>query len=181
MDEVEWYPAEIVSHFVNEIISFRDNYLPIKFIPGIGTFEDYDLFGKMVGATPDGRKAWTGLAPNVGPVPGMDMNGPTALLHSYNKLEHSFLAAGAELDVSMNAKDFKGEEGLRRLIGFVKAFLKTEGTVLNIALNDVETLKKAQRHPEQYKELRVRVGGWSAYFVLLDRRNQDHQIARYSH
>jgi pyruvate-formate lyase len=181
MDEVDRIAAEIVSHFVNKIVPLRDNYLPIKFIPGIGTFEDYDLFGKMVGATPDGRKAWIGLAPNVGSVPGMDMNGPTALLHSYNKLEHSFLAGGAELDVSMNAKDFKGEEGLRRLIGFVKAFLKTEGTVLNIALNDVETLKKAQRHPEQYKELRVRVGGWSAYFVLLDRRNQDHQIARYSH
>jgi len=181
IDEVDGIAAEIVNHFVNKIVSLRDNYLPIKFIPGIGTFEDYDLFGKMVGATPDGRKAWTGLAPNAGPVPGMDMNGPTALLHSYNKLEHSFLAAGAELDISMNAKDFKGEEGLHRLMGFIKAFLKTDGTVLNIALNDVETLKKAQLYPEQYKDLRVRVGGWSAYFVLLDKRNQDHQIARYSH
>jgi pyruvate-formate lyase len=180
-DEVDEIAVEIVHYFVSKIISLRDNYLPIKFIPGIATFEDYDLFGKMVGATPDGRKAWTGLAPNAGPVPGMDMNGPTALLHSYNKLEHSFLAAGGELDISMNAKDFKGEEGLRRLIGFVRAFLKTNGTVLNIALNDVETLKKAQCYPEQYKDLRVRVGGWSAYFVLLDKRNQDHQIARYSH
>jgi formate C-acetyltransferase len=181
LEEVDGIAVEIVDHFVNKVVSLRDNYLPIKFIPGIGTFEDYDLFGKMVGATPDGRKAWTGLAPNAGPVPGMDMNGPTALLHSYNRLEHSFLAAGAELDISMNAKDFRGEEGLRRLMGFVRAFLKTDGTVLNIALNDVETLKKAQLYPEQYKDLRVRVGGWSAYFVLLDKRNQDHQIARYSH
>jgi pyruvate-formate lyase len=180
-DEVDGIAGEIVSHFRNKIVSLRNNYLPIKFIPGIGTFEDYDLFGKMVGATPDGRKAWTALAPNAGPVPGMDMNGPTALLHSYNKLENSFLAAGAELDISMNAQDFKGEEGLHRLMGFVKAFLKTEGTVLNIALNDVEILKRAQLYPEQYKDLRVRVGGWSAYFVLLDKRNQDHQIARYSH
>ena len=181
LDEVDGIAVEIVNHSVNKVISLRDNYLPIKFIPGIGTFEDYDLFGKMVGATPDGRKAWTGLAPNAGPVPGMDMNGPTALLHSYNKLDHTFLAAGAELDISMNTKDFKGEEGLRRLMGFVKAFLRTKGTVLNIALNDVETLKRAQLYPEQYKDLRVRVGGWSAYFILLDKRNQDHQIARHSH
>jgi pyruvate-formate lyase len=181
LDGVDEIAVKIIHHFVNEVLSLRDNYLPIKFIPGIGTFEDYDLFGKMVGATPDGQKAWTGLAPNAGPVPGMDMNGSTALLHSYNKLEHSFLAAGAELDVSMNAKDFKGEEGLRRLMGFVQAFLRTKGTVLNIALNDVETLKRAQLYPEQYKDLRVRVGGWSAYFILLDKRNQDHQIARYSH
>jgi len=181
MDEVDGIAVEILNHFVEKVTSLRDNYLPIKFVPGIGTFEDYDLFGKMVGATPDGRKAWNGLAPNVGPVPGMDMNGPTALLHSYNKLDHSFLAAGAELDISMNAKDFKGEKGLGRLMGFLKAFLKTQGTVLNIALNDVETLKKAQLYPERYKDLRVRVGGWSAYFVLLDKRNQDHQIARYSH
>jgi len=181
LDEVDRIAVEVVNHFVNKVVSLRDRFPPITFLPGIATFEDYDLFGKMVGATPDGRKAWTGLAPNAGPVPGMDMNGPTALLHSYNKLNHSVLAAGAELDISMNAKDFKGEEGLHRLMGFVRAFLKTNGTVLNIALNDVEMLKKAQLYPEQYKDLRVRVGGWSTYFVLLDKRNQDHQIARYSH
>ena len=68
-----------------------------------------------------------------------------------------------------------------RLTGLIRAFLKTKGTVLNIALNDVETLKKAQQSPEEYRNLRVRMGGWSAYFVLLDKRNQDHHIARYSH
>lgn len=180
-DEVDAIAAEIVRHFAARVATLGDSYRPILFFPGIGTFEDYDLFGKMLGATPDGRKAWTPLAPNAGPVPGMDMKGPTALLHSYNKLDHSSLAAGAELDISMNAGDFKGEDGLHRLMGFVKAFLRTRGTVLNIALNDVETLKRAQREPEKYRDLRVRVGGWSAYFVLLDKRNQDHQIARYSH
>ena len=180
-DQVDRIGVDIARHFAERIISNNRKCRPITFTPGIATFEDYDLFGRMVGATPDGRKAQAPLAPNLGPVPGRDITGPTALIHSFGKFEHEFLAAGAELNMSMNTKDFEGEVGLGRLTGLIKAFLKTKGTVLNIALNDVETLKKAQQSPEEYRNLRVRMGGWSAYFVLLDKRNQDHHIARYSH
>lgn len=180
-EEVDRIGVTLAQHFSERIKANSDRYSPIVFIPGCGTFEDYDLFGRMVGATPDGRKAWSALAPNLGPVAGMDLNGPTALIHSYAKFPHAAFAAGSELDLSMNAKDFEGEEGLQRMLSIVKAFLKTGGAILNIALNDVEILKKAQQHPEEYRNLRVRMGGWSAYFVLLDKRNQDHQIARYSH
>lgn len=180
LDQVDQIAVEISKHFVDRIVAMGDKYSPIRFVPGIGTFEDYDLFGRMVGATPDGRKAWTGLAPNLGPVPGMDVKGPTALIHSYGKFGHVSLASGAELDLSMNANDFRGEDGLQRLMSLVKAFLQTKGSILNVALNDVETLKKAQLYPEEHRNLRVRMGGWSAYFVLLDKENQDHQIARYS-
>ncbi|MBW2056997.1 MAG: hypothetical protein JRH07_03330 [Deltaproteobacteria bacterium] len=180
LDEVDRIAVEIAGHLVDRVVSDADRFLPIMFVPGIGTFEDYDLFGRMVGATPDGRKAGTGLAPNASPVPGMDVAGPTALIHSYEKFDHLSLVAGSELDLSMDAKDFRGEEGLKLLMDFVRAFLRTRGTILNIALNDVETLKRAQLHPDEYRGLRVRMGGWSAYFVLLDKENQDHQIARYS-
>ncbi len=181
LDEVDEIAVEISRHFVDRVASCVNRYSPIRFVPGIGTFEDYDLFGRMVGATPDGRKAGRPLAPNLSPVPGRDVKGPTALIHSFGKFDHTSLASGSELDLSLNAKDFRGEDGLHRLMSLVKAFLQTKGTILNIALNDVETLKKAQQHPEQYQNLRVRMGGWSAYFVLLDKRNQDHHIARFSH
>jgi formate C-acetyltransferase len=156
-DLVDRIGVDIARHFAEKVISNNRKY------------------------PPDGRKAQAPLAPNLGPVPGRDITGPTALIHSFGKFEHEFLAAGAELNLSMNTKDFEGEVGLGRLTGLIKAFLKTKGTVLNIALNDVETLKKAQQSPEEYRNLRVRMGGWSAYFVLLDKRNQDHHIARYSH
>jgi formate C-acetyltransferase len=181
LEDVDQIATKIAEHVVDRIRSCGDAYRPIRFVPGIATFEDYDLFGRMVGATPDGRKAGEGLAPNAGPAPGRDVRGPTALVHSYGKFDHISLVAGSELDVSMNAKDFQGQEGLGHLMSFVKAFLQTGGTILNIALNDVETLKRAQQNPERYKSLRVRMGGWSAYFVLLDKENQDHHIARYSH
>jgi formate C-acetyltransferase len=88
------------------------------------------------------------------------------------------LATGSPLDLSVDRKFLTGGEGLERLIALVRTFLDKGGNMLNITVNSVEELRQAQREPEKYRHLRVRMGGWQAYFVDLSRKHQDHHIAR---
>ncbi len=71
-----------------------------------------------------------------------------------------------------------GEEGVNRLIGLIKTFVELGGNMLTISIADTETLLKAQKNPEDYKDLRVRMGGWSAYFTMLSKEQQEHHIKK---
>ena len=88
------------------------------------------------------------------------------------------LPSGSPLDLSLDKKALEGEEGLERLMAFAQSFLDKGGNMLTISVNSVDELKRAQKEPEKYRHLRVRVGGWQAYFVDLTRDHQDHHIAR---
>ena len=137
--------------------------------------------GKVTGALPDGRKAHTGLAPGVGATPGRDKMGVTGLIGSVAKLDFTETPNGAVLDLMLHPTAVQGEDGLDALVTLIKTFFERGGYALQFNIFDVETLREAQRHPERYASLQVRVTGWSVYFTTLSTFEQDQFIARNVH
>ena len=109
----------------------------------------------------------------------MDRDGPVAAVQSFSKLNFRRLPSGAELDLSLERDLVAGPAGLARLVGLIRSFIELGGEILVISVNSVEQLRAAQREPQRWGHLRVRMGGWSAYFVCLSREHQEHHIARY--
>jgi len=143
-----------------------------------GTFEWAPAHGAGLGASPDGRRASEPSSSNLAPSVGMAMHGPTAALRSYTSLPLRRLRSGAPLDLSMDGTTTAGEAGLARLMGFVRSFVDLGGNFMTITLVDGDTLRHAQKEPDRYRHLRVRLGGSKAYFVGLSRAMQDYYIAR---
>ena len=137
--------------------------------------------GQKTGALPDGRKSGESLAPGIGASYGRDQNGVTALLDSVAKIDSTLTPNGAVLDVTLHPSAVAGEEGLQALIALIKTFFSDGGYALQFNVFDTETLRDAQRIPEQYANLQVRVTGWSVYFTSMSKTEQDLYIARINH
>jgi len=137
--------------------------------------------GQLTGALPDGKKAHEPLAPNLGAAYGRDKNGMTALMGSVTKLDHTQTPNGAVLDVTLHPSAVSGEEGLDALVTLIKTFFALGGYALQFNVYDTETLRDAQRHPEKYATLQIRVTGWSVYFTTLSKDIQEQFIARITH
>jgi pyruvate-formate lyase len=148
--------------------------------PGIGTFETYPRLGYVCGASADGRKAQAPLASNYSPSFGVDRNGPTAVMRSATKFDLSRLNDGCPVDLRMSFSDSNGQ-GAVVLKDYIKSFLRLGGNILTISKVSTETLKAAQREPEKYASLRVRLGGLTAYFVQLCETQQNEFIRRTEH
>jgi formate C-acetyltransferase len=143
-----------------------------------GTFEWANRHGASIGAMPDGRRASEPSSSNLGPSLGMATKGPTAMLRSYASLPLSRVRTGGPLDLQMDGTTLGGEAGLARLMGFVQSFVELGGNIMTITLADGETLRRAQKEPDKYRHLRVRLGGSQAYFVGLAPEMQNYYIAR---
>lgn len=133
--------------------------------------------GKRIGATPDGRLAGTAVSQNAQPAPGAAVNGLTAMLSSASQLPFERYFSGA-LNVSVTPRHFAGGDGLEDLADIMSAYLESGGLQLQISGVERETLLEAQKEPERYRDLMVRVTGYSAVFVDMCRRAQDDLIAR---
>ena len=170
----------VLTLFNGEIQEIARGYAEsrILFPTGVGSFEFYMLGGSFLGALPDGRRSREPLSSNLSPSLGVALEGVTSTINSFTGLGLQDLATGSPLDLSVDKKFLAGEEGLERLIALARTFLDKGGNMLNITANSVEELRQAQREPEKYRHLRVRMGGWQAYFVDLTREHQDHHIAR---
>jgi choline trimethylamine-lyase len=153
----------------------------IIFPCSIGTFSWYAMIGKELGASAEGRHAYEAIAANFSPVAGADVSGPTAAINSYLKMSVDELAGGAPIDLRFSRSGLRGEQGTSRLAGLIRAFLELGGNMLTATVTDVEELKAAMREPEKYRHLRVRMGGWSAYFVMLGEEQQRIHISRVEH
>ncbi len=138
-------------------------------------------FGELTGATPDGRRAGESLAPGVGASYGLDRDGVTGLINSVTKLDFTETPNGSVLDVTLHPTAVAGEEGLHAFVSLIKTFFSQGGYAIQFNVMDAETLRDAQRHPEKYESLQVRVTGWSVYFTTLSRKEQDQYIARIAH
>lgn len=152
-----------------------------KFQPGFYSVSSHVPLGKVVGATPDGRKSEEPLADGVSPFPGTDMNGPTAVCKSVAKLEHILASNGTLLNLKFNPKTLEGEKGSNNLAALIKSFFELGGLHLQFNVISADILKKAQRQPERYKSLVVRVAGYSAFFVELTPEIQEDIIRRTEH
>ncbi len=137
-------------------------------------------FGKKTGATPDGRKAHEPLSEGISPVQGMDRKGPTAVIKSVGKLDH-IRTGGTLLNMKFTPSVLKDEEGLRKLLHLIRTHFSFNAHHIQFNVVTAETLRDAQRHPERYRHLFVRVAGYSDYFVDLGRDLQDEIIKRTEH
>jgi pyruvate formate-lyase/glycerol dehydratase family glycyl radical enzyme len=137
--------------------------------------------GKNMGATPDGRRARASLAPGVGPSAGMDRSGITAVLQSVSQLDFTGTPNGAVLDITLHPSAVKGDDGLDAFVALIRTFFARGGYALQFNVFDADMLRDAQRHPEKYASLQIRVTGWSVYFNTLSPQEQEMYIARTTH
>ena len=134
--------------------------------------------GKLVGATADGRLAHTPLADNASPMAGMDVNGPTAVVKSLAACDPLVPESGMLFNQRFDPQICKGEKGLDIIETVFKAHFAQGGFHIQINVLDDETLRAAQREPDKYRNILVRVAGYSAYFVDLSKEIQDNIIDR---
>jgi len=137
------------------------------------------LLGRIVGALPDGRKAGEWFADGgVSPHQGRNVSGPTATLRTIAKLDHTKLTGGATLNMKFNPDALRDESKMQKLASIVRTFFETGGPLVQFNIVSTDTLRDAQRNPEEYKDLLVRVATYSAKFVELSKEIQDDIIAR---
>ena len=130
-------------------------------------------YGRETGATPDGRRAGTPLAKNSGATIGCDREGIPGLLESAGKLDYSLFSDGSVLDVMLTPRHAAGPEGIKMIIGIIRKFFADGGYAIHFNVLSPETLRAAQKHPEQYQNLQVRLCGWNVRFVDLAAPQQD--------
>ena len=134
--------------------------------------------GKLIGATPDGRLAFTPLADNASPSIGVDVNGPTAVVNSLATMDPRIPHSGVLLNQRFDPAVVKGEKGLDIMETVIRAYFVQHGQHIQINVVDNETLLAAQERPQDYRHILVRVAGYSAFFVDLGKDIQDNIIAR---
>lgn len=137
-------------------------------------------FGSVIGATADGRRAWEPLSEGISPVQGSDRLGPTAVIKSASKLDHA-RTGGTLLNLKFTPQVLEGDDGLEKLVQLVRAYFKLSGHHIQFNVVSAKTLRAAQGEPEKYRDLIVRVAGYSDYFCDLSEALQEEIIARTEH
>jgi pyruvate formate-lyase/glycerol dehydratase family glycyl radical enzyme len=137
-------------------------------------------FGQMTGATPNGRTAGSPLSDGISPSHGADKNGPTAVIKSVAKIDHS-KTGGTLLNQRFLPEVLSTDEGRGKLASLVRSYFKLGGHHIQFNVVRSETLREAQLHPEEHKDLIVRVAGYSDFFCNIGKELQDEIIARTAH
>jgi formate C-acetyltransferase len=137
-------------------------------------------FGQVTGATPDGRLAGTPTSEGISPVQGADTLGPTAVIKSAAKIDH-LKTGGTLLNQKFTPGFFDHQQNYANLTAVIRSYFAMDGHHIQFNVVDVETLKQAQKHPENYKDLIVRVAGYSDYFNDLGEDLQNEIIKRTEH
>ena len=145
---------------------------------GISTFGRELEWSPQRRATPDGHHAGDILATNFSPSPGTDKCGPTAALCSYCKMDYTNMPGIGAFELKIMPSSVKGEKGIQSMVSLLKSFQKMGGCFLHIDVVDSAVLMEAQKHPDRYPNLSVRVAGWSARFATLNKQWQDMIINR---
>lgn len=177
IEVVDALARDVVGHFCRTVEGHRDarggdfRAHLLSFVLCVG-------YGENTAASPDGRRAGEPLANSMAAQQGMATAGPTALLRSAAKLEPRKAAAGTSLMVDLHPSALADRDSGAALAALVEAFFDLGGGHLQFNIANAQTLRDAQENPDQHRGLIVRVAGYSAYFVTLDRAMQEHVIAR---
>ena len=175
-EQVAWVTHVWASEF-SKIRNLRGGYNS----PGGSSMSGYLPAGKIVGALPSGRLAGEPLAPAACPGTGNDRNGVTASLKSMGKVDHVEVLSGLSYTTRIEPAVFANDDGIKRMVDLVRTFVDQK--IFHIQFNVVssEVLRDAQREPEKYGDLMVKVAGYNAYFTQLGSDLQDAIIARSEH
>ncbi len=148
-----------------------------------GTFgaSDHVVQGEITWATPDGRKTGDPIADACSPAQGRDKNGPTSVLTSSTKFDHGHYLDGMAVNLKIHPTSPQGDEGMTKLENLTQTYFNQGGMEVQYNVVDGKTLRKAQKHPEKYHNLVVRIAGFSAYFVDMTTEMQNDIISRAEH
>ena len=175
-EQVAW-----VSHvFSEEVTQFRNRHGDCA-TPMGAPMQLYELAGRITGALPSGRLAGQPLSDGWSPGTGADVNGPTSVFKSAGKVDHVELLSGVTLNMRLDPEIFKDEGGMRRTMDLIRSFVDQKIFMVQINVISSEILKDAQNTPDEYRDVMVKVAGYSDYFVSLPRALQDGIIARTEH
>ncbi|MFX1235036.1 MAG: trans-4-hydroxy-L-proline dehydratase [Promethearchaeota archaeon] len=175
-DSITQQVFNIVYNVINNRPNTRAGLHHINLLPT--TVHIY--FGKVTGATPDGRKAYMPLSEGISPVQGADINGPTAVLKSAAKIDQ-FKTGGTLLNQKFTPQLLSNDSGIEKVAHLIRAYFNMNGHHIQFNVVTAEMLKAAQNNPEQYKDLIVRVAGYSDYYINLGKDLQDEIIKRTEH
>lgn len=176
-DYIDTMAVDIAKRFASWVRKYKDRTgKPI--LPGLYNHLFHHT-AYRVGATPDGRKFGDPVGEHLSPSPGTTNKGPTAIINSVCKVNTSEQIFGSTLHLNIPKVSIQGNERPQNILNYLnKAFCHKGGCVLNVNILDVEQLLEAQKHPEKYKDLVIRVWGFSYYFTQLSKEMQDHVISR---
>ena len=175
-EQVAWVMHEWVSE-AKKIKNARGGYC----CPGGSPLSGYLSQGMVVGALPSGRLAGKPLSDAASPSAGGDLNGPTAVLKSMGKIDNVEILGGVVLNMRIDPGVFKDGDGFKRLADLIRAFVDQKIYHVQINVVSSDTLRAAQKEPDKYRGLVVKVAGYNAFFVQLSKPLQDGIIARTEH
>lgn len=179
-DEVDDIARKIAAFFCEEVQS-RRCLRGGTYIAELHSVTMHAIFGKMCGATPDGRKKGYPLSDGVSPVQGADRAGPTAVIKSVAKIDHLNVLNGTLFNQKFSPNILRTESDYDKFSSLIKTYFAFGGHHIQFNIVDGETLKKAQSRPDEFRNLIVRVAGYSAFFNELTREVQDEIIHRTEH
>lgn len=172
-DEVDQMAQQVIHHFCDRLSVFR-NYRGGAFWPGIFSVGFHVSMGAFTGATPDGRFAGDVLGNGITPSNSAAISGPTAIMNSVSKLPLRRVFNGMNLNMRFQGKTVKA----KNLMQLVSAYFTRGGFQVQFNMVDSQTLRDAQKHPDQYRDLIVRISGYSGIFVNLSDIAQEEIISR---
>jgi len=180
MDEVDELYKKITEHIVAQCRKYKGLHQHGDLIPSVFCWIKHERFGRETGATPDGRVAGFPLGDGSGPCQGREMNGPTASIMSSTKWSHKEFIGGVAVNMKFS-KASLGRDSIATMASLIKTYIARGGFEMQINVIDKETLEKAVLSPEEYRDLVVRVGGYSDYFTRLSPEMQQEVILRTAH
>ncbi len=175
--DVDMFARDVANTYTKEVEKYK-NVRGGTFQAGLYPVSANVPLGGSTGATPDGRLAHTPLADGIGPASGRDVKGPTATANSVAKLEQGVASNGTLLNQKFHPSALAGMSGLTKFVALIRSYFDQKGMHVQFNVVTKETLLDAQKNPEKYKTLVVRVAGYSALFTTLSRSLQDDIIGR---
>ena len=174
---VDCYAAAL-AHYFGGKLNLRPNSRGGWYQASGHSARTFIIMGERTGATPDGRRAGEEMSKNISPTMGADVNGVTALIDSATAIDCADLPGDFPLDVMMHPATVQGEEGLAAMRTLLYAYLAKYGMAIHFNIFDAAVLEDAQKHPEKYTGLQVRVCGWNVRFNDLAEKEQNAYIER---
>ncbi len=175
--EADMFARDVANTYTKEVEKYKNPRGGV-FQAGLYPVSANVPLGAQTGATPDGRLAYTPIADGIGPASGRDKKGPTATANSVAKLEQCVASNGTLLNQKFHPSALSGMSGLTKFVALIRSYFDQKGMHMQFNVVTKETLLDAQKNPEKYKTLVVRVAGYSALFTTLSRSLQNDIINR---
>jgi pyruvate-formate lyase len=172
-DEFAKWAADVYGDAVNSSTGPRG-----RWAAGLYPVTAHVLFGFSTAASPDGRRTGEPLSDGISPVQQMDKNGPTSTVKSVSIIDQKKFSNGTLLNMRFHPTALSNESGREKLIALIRTYFAMGGMELQFNIVSSQVLRKAQEKPEEYRDLVVRIAGFSAYFVELYKASQDDIIRR---